>query len=54
LWQWWSPQLTEIGNEKKIAWCEIRWIWRVWQNSDLLFCHLLLDKHRVMCRDVVI
>jgi hypothetical protein len=35
-------------KEKEITWWEIRWVWSVWQNSDLLICQLLLDKHIVM------
>jgi hypothetical protein len=42
LWQWRHPWPTEIdaqtafllsGERKRIAWREIMWVWRVWQNG---------------------
>jgi hypothetical protein len=42
-----------MEKEIEITWCESGRVWRVWKNSNLLFCHFLFDKHRAVCNGVV-
>jgi hypothetical protein len=50
LWQWQSPQPTEIHmhvafpskGKREITWWEMESVWKVWRNGDGFFCHLFL------------